>query len=186
MNVLKNIRDKKGFTQAEVSKKSGLSLRTIQRLEASNKEPKGHSLKMLSEVFLITPKMLQEEFVFVQQNTKSDTLSIKTINLSVLTVLGIPFGNLIVPLYLWNKKRHIKKVDEVGRKIINFQILWSISLSLLLAVSPFISRKFFSNSPIILIVLFLMYALNVFIVCRTAIKIQHNNLNFLNTPVRFI
>jgi transcriptional regulator with XRE-family HTH domain len=186
MSVLKNIREKKGFTQVELSKKTGLSLRTIQRLEANNKEPKGHSLKMLAEGFLMKPKTLQEEFIVDQENIKTDLLSIKTINLSALTVLGIPFGNLIVPIYLWNKKKHIKKVDEIGRKIINFQILWSISLSLLLTISPFISRTFFPNTSIILKVLFLMYAFNIFIICKTAIKIQSNNLNFLNTPVRFL
>jgi transcriptional regulator with XRE-family HTH domain len=32
MSIIKNIREKSGFTQAELAKKTGLSLRTIQRL----------------------------------------------------------------------------------------------------------------------------------------------------------
>ena len=52
MSIIKNTREKSGFTQAELAKKTGLSLRTIQRLEASNKEPKGHSLKVLQSVLV--------------------------------------------------------------------------------------------------------------------------------------
>ena len=186
MNIIKNLREKCSYTQLELAKKTGLSLRTIQRLEAKNKEPKGHTLATLSEVFDIEPSKFQDLFKGIEQTKVSETTFIRFINLSVLSCLGIPFGNIIFPLILWKRYRKSKFVDEIGRRIINFQIIWSVILCILLCISPFIGRKFFSNAPIILVVLFLVYAVNIVIVCHTAIKLQNNNFNILNSPLRFI
>lgn len=186
MSIIKNIREQIGFTQAELAKKSGLSLRTIQRFESKNKEPKGHTLTVLSNVFNMEPITLQEHFKSIEQTKESETTSIRLINLSVLSFLGIPFGNIILPLILWKQNRKSKFIDEIGRRIVNFQIIFSAILSILLCVSPFISRTFFSNAPIILIVLFVAYAVNIVIVCSTAMKLQRNNFDFLNIPIRFI
>jgi len=187
MNIIKTIREKHSYTQQELAKKTGLSLRTIQRLESSNKVPKGHTLTMISEVFCIEPHELQDQFKNIKQNKASESIYIRYINLSVLSCIGIPFGNIIFPLILWNiKKRKSKRVDEMGRRIINVQIIWNLSLFFLLSISPFISREFFSNRAIILYVLFIVYILNIAIVCITALKLQRNNFNILNSPLRFI
>ena len=186
MSIIKNIREQKGLTQAELANQTGLSLRTIQRLESSNKEPKGHSLSVLSKVFDMESSALQDQFKSIEDTKASETTSIRLINLSVLSFLGIPFGNIILPLILWRRHRQSKFVDEMGRRIVNFQIIFSVMLSILLCLSPFIGRTFFSNTPIILIVLFLAYAVNVIIVCRIAMKLQRHNFDFLNSPLRFI
>ena len=186
MNIIKNIREKSGYTQLELSKKTGLSLRTIQRIESKNKEPKGHSLTVLSEVFDMEPSELQDQFKSIEQTKASETTSIRLINLSVLSFIGIPFGNIILPFILWRRNHKSKFIDEMGRRIVNFQIIFSVVLSILLCISPFIGRVFFSNTPIILIVLFLAYVVNIVIVCHTAIKLQRNNFDFLNLPIRFL
>ena len=186
MSIIKNIREKSGFTQMELSEKSGLSLRTIQRFESNNKVPKGHTLTMLSEVFDMEPAALQDKFKNIKKTKKDEKTSIRLINLSVLSFIGIPFGNLIFPFILWRKYRKSKFVDEIGRRIVNFQIIWWIVLSLLLIISPYISRVFFSNTQIILYVLFVGYAVNVIVVCNTAMKLHRNNFNFLNLTLRFI
>ena len=186
MSIIKTIREKFGFTQRELAKKSGLSLRTIQRLESTNKEPKGYTLAVLSNVFNIEPLELQGKFKSIKQTKEDEATSIRLINLSVLSFLGIPFGNIIFPFILWKRNRKSKFVDEMGRRIVNFQIMFSIALSALLCISPFIGRTFFSNAPIILIVLFIAYAFNVVIVCCIAMKLQRNNFDFLNSPLRLI
>lgn len=186
MSIIKNIREKLGFTQAALAKKTGLSLRTIQRLEANNKEPKGHSLKVLSEAFGMKPVYLQNQFISNEFTKESEISAIKFINLSILTFLGIPFGNIIFSFILWRKKHTSAFINEVGKRIVNFQIIWSIILCFLLCISPFISRKFFPNSAIILYVLFALYAFNIFIVFYTSRKIQNNNFDFLNIPLRLI
>ncbi|MFP2997176.1 helix-turn-helix domain-containing protein [Spongiivirga sp. MCCC 1A20706] len=186
MSIVKKTRRRLGYTQAELAKKTGLSLRTIQRLESNNNKPKGHTLTVLSEAFNIKPSVLQKQFQNIERTKKSEATSIRFINLSVLSFLGIPFGNIILPLILWRKDRKSKLVDEIGRRIINFQIIFSAILAILLCLSPFIGRKFFSNTSIILYVLFASYAFNIIIVCRNAIKLQRNNFDLPNLPIRFI
>ena len=132
------------------------------------------------------PSVLQEAFKDIEQIKKTETTTVRLINLSVLSCLGIPFGNLIVPILLWKKNRKSKLVDEIGKRIINFQIMWSVTLAILLILSPFISHEFFSKFPLTLLVLFAGYVFNIVIVCNTAIKLQRNNFNFLELPIRFI
>lgn len=186
MSIIKNLREKSGDTQLELAKQTGLSLRTIQRLESNNKEPKGYTLTMLSEVFNIAPLVLQDQFKSIEQTKESEINSIRIINLSVLAFLIIPFGNLLIPLLVWRKKRKSKLVDDLGRKIINFQIFWSILLCLSLCISPFISTGIIFSFPIILIVLGIAVLINLMVVITTATALQHNNLNILNPPIRFL
>tara|TARA_R110002072_G_scaffold56154_2_gene145690 strand:- start:36 stop:644 length:609 start_codon:yes stop_codon:yes gene_type:complete len=47
---VKELRKKKGLTQLDLSEKSGLSLRTIQRIENNENKPSVYSLRMISEV----------------------------------------------------------------------------------------------------------------------------------------
>ena len=47
---IKEVRKKKGFTQLDLSEKSGLSLRTIQRIENDENKPSVYSLRMIGEV----------------------------------------------------------------------------------------------------------------------------------------
>ncbi|BAO76981.1 DUF4870 domain-containing protein [Winogradskyella sp. PG-2] len=186
MSIIKDIREQSGYTQIELAKQSGLSLRTIQRLESNNKEPKGHSLTVLSEVFKIQPSQLQNKFKSIEQTKASATTSIRLINLSILSFIGIPFGNIILPFILWRVYRKSKLVDEMGRRIVNIQIIWCLITALLLVICPFISLKFFDNAQIILYVLFACYAANVIPVFMTAMKLKRNNFNFFYISLRLI
>lgn len=185
MGIIKQNREQLGHTQLDLSEKTGLSIRTIQRLESNNKKPKGHTLIVLSAVFNMEPSVLQDQFENIEQTKESETDSIRLINLSVLAFLGIPFGNIILPVIVWKRKRKSKIVDEFGKRIINFQILWSVILCLLLCISPFIDI-FYIRIPLILMVLFAAMTFNIVIVCITTIKLQSDNFDFLNLPVRFI
>lgn len=51
---VKGLRKQKGLSQEDLSKKSGLSLRTIQRVENGESEPTGETLKRISNAFELT------------------------------------------------------------------------------------------------------------------------------------
>lgn len=186
MNTIKKMRQVLGYTQEDLAKQSTLSLRTIQRLEASTKAPKGHSLKMLAQVFSLAPTELADKFAPVIQVENSDKTSMKLINLSVLAVFLFPFGNLFGPLLVWSRKRHSKAVDKMGRSIINFQLFWTSIMIFGLIVSPFIDISSFSSTPLILYVLFACLAVNFMVVCLTARAIQRGTMDFLQLPVSLI
>ena len=54
---VKNLRESKNLTQTELAEKSGLSLRTIQRIESGN-IPKGFTLKAIAKTLEIEPENL--------------------------------------------------------------------------------------------------------------------------------
>jgi transcriptional regulator with XRE-family HTH domain len=187
IHPIKKQRERFGYTQSELAKQTGLSLRTIQRLEKNEKPPKGHSLKVLSQVFDMTPSDFQQAF-----NTEKtprfqpEDVSIRLINLSVLGFFIFPFGNIFLTWYMWRRNRTTALVDEIGRRIINFQILWSLLLCILLSISPFIEH--YLSLPIrpIWLSLFGLIAINLIVVFRTAYFIHHKQFDFLNLKIRLI
>lgn len=186
VSILKSIREQEGYTQADLATKTGLSLRTIQRLENTNKVPKGYTLNALAEEFNMEPSTLQAKYLTVKRSRDSEITTIKMINLSVLSFLGIPFGNLIFPIIIWRNNRDSQLVDELGRRVVNFQILFTLLLCLLLILLPFTVAKLLPGIPIMLIALLVAYLFNIAVIIRTAIKIQHQDFDFLNFPFRLI
>lgn len=55
MSELKKIREEMNLTQEELAEKSGISVRTIQRIESGTK-PKGYTLKALAAALGISEK----------------------------------------------------------------------------------------------------------------------------------
>lgn len=122
---IKELRSRKGISQEELAGKSGLTLRTIQRIENGETEPLGDSLKKIANALDSTPEELVDWAV--QENIHF----IKTMNLSALFFLLFPLLGILVPYIIWNSKRgRISRLDEVGASLINFQITWNLLLFL--------------------------------------------------------
>lgn len=185
MNSIKSKREELGFTQQTLSEVTGLSLRTIQRLEAGNKEPKGHSLNVLAKAFGMSSADLKSSFHPTETAEKDEQLSISFINLSALGFLFLPLGNILFPYLVWKRKRSFPTVDEAGRRVLNFQIIWTAIFFLSLIIAPFLDNGQFPFQ-LILMVLFFMMALNVIVIFYTAFLIQKGRDDFLNLPIRLI
>ncbi|MFV0592742.1 MAG: DUF4870 domain-containing protein [Draconibacterium sp.] len=123
-NLAKNIRDlrsRKGISQELLAEKSGVSLRTVQRIENGETEPRGDTIGRLANALEVAPDEL------IEWTLVEDKAFILNLNISALCFLIFPVLGIIVPFILWaNKKDKIKNVHQVGAEIINFQITWSI------------------------------------------------------------
>jgi transcriptional regulator with XRE-family HTH domain len=118
---LKQARTQKGFSQEKLATESGLSLRTVQRVENAETDPQGDTLMRLARALDMTPDDLLE------WDQKEDTAYLAIMNISALSFLLFPLLGVILPLILWvTKKDEIKRVGHVGKQIINFQITWVI------------------------------------------------------------
>ncbi|AWK04527.1 XRE family transcriptional regulator [Flavobacterium crocinum] len=178
-NNVKILRENQNMTQNELAEKSGLSLRTIQRIEAGS-ILKGFTLKTLAQSLETEPENLIKK-----KNEKSEVERAKIINLSALMGLIIPFGSIIFPLILTYKTKDHKN-RELGKQIITIQIFLSLILSFLLILSPFIQRAFLIKFPLFLIPLITILGLKLVIVVLNgislnqdqtlAIKLKHNFL----------
>ncbi|TQO39692.1 putative Tic20 family protein [Arenibacter algicola] len=119
---IKNLRSRKGFSQEQLSEESKLSLRTVQRIEKGESIPRGDTLIKLTQALGVTPDDLLE------WTDIEDKGYLTLLNLSALTgLLFNPLLGIIIPLVMWIlKKDKIKFVDNYGKKIISFQITWTL------------------------------------------------------------
>lgn len=122
---VKELRSRKGLSQEQLAENSGLSLRTIQRIENGETEPRGETLKRLMNALEAAPDDLMD------WNIIEDKGFLTAMNLSALGFLFFPLLGILIPLILWiSKKDKVKNVNEMGKAILNFQITWTILIFL--------------------------------------------------------
>ena len=92
---VKALRTRKGYSQEELAEKTGLSLRTIQRIENGETEPRGDSLQKLSAALDVLPEDIADWAL--QENNGF----LASLNLSALSFLLSPLLGILVPLIIW-------------------------------------------------------------------------------------
>jgi transcriptional regulator with XRE-family HTH domain len=139
-NKICETRKRKGFTQEELADFAKINLRTLQRIENGETEPRSHTLKSLC-------KTLEINLEDILDAGKIEDLNFLTyFHLSVIAAILIPLGNIILPLILWvTKKDKIVSLREQGINLINFQLNWTILLSLFLLSVRFHWIPFLGN-----------------------------------------
>lgn len=179
MSKLKNYREELNLTQEELSDSSGISIRTIQRIESGN-EPKGKTLKILAKTLGIKESdLLEKEAPQIEINPSL----LKIINLSSLPFTILPPANIMIPLVIMFAK---KQFTPIAKQLISIQILWLIFAAVIFMLSAF-SKKWFSlSSNFILIVMVLLVLSNVFIILRNAAALDKKGKLFFKLNFNLI
>jgi transcriptional regulator with XRE-family HTH domain len=120
---IKDLRNRKGFSQEQLSEESKLSIRTIQRIEKGASIPRGDTLVKLSNALGVTPDAI------LDWTKIEDKGYLTLLNLSALaSVFFQPLLGIIIPLTMWIlKKDKINLVDDYGKRLISFQITWTLA-----------------------------------------------------------
>jgi transcriptional regulator with XRE-family HTH domain len=165
---VKELRKRSGISQELLAENSGLSLRTIQRIENGETQPTGDSIRKLSSSLNVTPNELIDWQIIEDNNV------LLLLNLSQLGFIAFPLLGILIPLIIWtSKKDKIKDVDQVGKSILNFQISWTLLL-FLMAIFIFITAKLELQIGIsfvsILIAIGGMYFINIIIVLFNTLR----------------
>ncbi len=171
LNTLKAYRKVKNYTQEELAKHSGISIRTIQRIEKGLTTGSSHTIKALAKALNIESSDL---IITKQENAINDDYQkVKLINFSILSVLLIPFGNIILPTILFILNKSNKHVNNLGRRILSIQILITFILSGI-AISLFfiIGRGNGAIPRPVPIIYFLYSTVNILIVIHTSLAID--------------
>jgi transcriptional regulator with XRE-family HTH domain len=166
MSKLIAYREKLNYTQSELSEKSGISVRTIQRIEAGA-NLKGHTLKAIAEALNVTPAELTDSS---KENIQYNYPLIKLINLSCL-LFFIPFANIVIPLLIMYLK---KEKNALTKQIVSIQILWVIATITLFFATEILQNLLLLNEQLSIIILLLCSFLNLFIIIRNSIGIDKN------------
>ncbi|PCI31273.1 MAG: DNA-binding protein [Flavobacteriaceae bacterium] len=162
---IREVRKKKGLSQEELAESAKVNLRTIQRIENNENEPRGKTLNLICEVLDINA----EDILDYGKHTDKSYLII--FHLSVIAFLAIPVGNIILPLILWmNKKDKIIGLKEVGANLLNFQIVWSILTFISITAFALFKILHYGNYDILFYVFIGLYALNILLPILFAIK----------------
>jgi transcriptional regulator with XRE-family HTH domain len=188
MSKLKQIREQHNLTQEELCEKSGISVRTIQRIEAGT-IPKGHTLKMLARSLeiqqgdLLANDATTEPKTAIENNNEArtdiidtDFSKIKLINLSSILFVVLPPLNILVPLLLSSL---FKQKNEITKQIISVQILWTILAPIVFMLGIFLKL----GSAFTLVLMISIVLSNIIIILINAAGIDrkrqlHIKLNF--------
>lgn len=179
MANLKTLREAKNLTQTELAEKSGLSLRTIQRIESGN-IPKGFTLKAIAKALDLDP-----EDLFSSTEESIDLDRAKLINLSALSGLIIPFGGIIFPAILTYKTKDPVN-RELGKNIISLQIVLAAVVSILMIISPFIQKAVSVKFPLFLIPLILFIVVKIFIIFKNGISLNKRHELSIKLKTNFL
>jgi len=175
MSKLTEYRKKLNYTQSELSEKSGISVRTIQRIESGAKL-KGHTLKAIALALNMNPSELDETSI---KKIQYNYPLIKLINLSSL-LFFIPFANILIPLLIVHLK---KEKNTLTKQIISIQILWTIVSITLFFITEILQNVFLLNEQLSIVILVICMLINIFIIIRNTIEIDkkkqlHIKLNY--------
>jgi len=174
------LRNRKGYSQEELAEKTGLSLRTIQRIENGETEPRGDSLKRLAITFEVSPDEI------VDWTIQEDKGFLVAFNLSALAFLFFPILGILVPLIIWiSKKDKIRNLNEMAKDLLNFQITWTICffIGYISIIMGTVLRIFHFTSGMTTLMLFfimllwgIMYLFNLILVIVNAIRVNNGKM----------
>lgn len=171
-NRLIELRKRKGFSQEFLAEESGISLRTIQRIEKGETQPRGDTLQRIAKGLGVT----SEELIDWKLEKNSSYLVL--LNTSALSFLFFPILGVLIPLVLWvSKKNNVHKVDEVGKEVVNFQITWCLFIFLFyllifVRIIFDISISLRLNPLVITAYFVILYILNVTLIVYNSIRIK--------------
>lgn len=131
-----------GWSQEELAQQSGLSLRTIQRIENGESKPRLHSLRVLAETLGLPLTDLTEEKSAASCSAEVDWAALWRVNfISALSAL-LPPLNIAIPLFLQRRLQLSGQTLRASQRIVSLHILWTILLFLAFVVAPYLSLYF--------------------------------------------
>lgn len=168
-NKIKILRTAKAMSQEELAEKSGLSLRTIQRVENNETEPRGNSLKRLAQALQTTPDEV------IEWRLEEDRSYMVMVALGSCAFALFPLLGIFITMIFWILKKD-KSIEHLGKEILNFQITWTLAIGMVVILFMYMTffginnvkltgfQPFYLFVPFILISLFVLFIslINVF------------------------
>lgn len=190
---IKKIRTQKGLSQEKLAEKTNLSLRTIQRVENGESDPRGDTLIRIADALNISLD------IFNDSQKEENKAYLASIHISALSFLLFPLLGIILPLILWiAKKDKIKNLNSQAKELLNFQISWTLLLFLgLLGYLFWWGYKMGSItdvSPSIVIEIYFplyiiiggLYAYNLIIICYNILRVGLGKKIWYNPKINFL
>jgi len=106
--VIREVRKQKGLTQTELSDRTGISVRTIQRIEKDAVEPSIYSLKVISEV-------LEVDFLKIKSKYSMTFIS-EILGININDIAMTTQDKVHIEERLQKIESHLLSIDRTYRK----------------------------------------------------------------------
>src|SRR5690349_1009286 len=125
-----HFRKLRGITQEMLSEVTGLNVRTIQRIESGDVDPRLYTLKSIADA----PNVNREELL--PEPTQHELNQIAVLHITPIAFFFFPvIGNVMVPFIFWMLKREdVNGINKHGKDILNGQLTYSIIAGLLMGI----------------------------------------------------
>jgi uncharacterized Tic20 family protein len=125
-----HFRKLRGITQESLAEVTGLNVRTIQRIESGDVDPRLYTLKSIADALDVNLEELLPE------PTQHELNQIAALHVTPIAFFFFPIiGNVMVPFIFWMLKREdVNGINKHGKDILNGQLTYSIIVGLLLAI----------------------------------------------------
>ena len=119
----------KGITQEALSELTGLNVRTIQRIESGEVDPRLYTLKSIADALSVSLEELLPE------PTQHELNQIAVLHITPAGFFLFPVvGNVLLPFIFWMLKREeINGINRHGKDILNGQLTYSIVMGITIA-----------------------------------------------------
>jgi transcriptional regulator with XRE-family HTH domain len=164
------LRKTKGLSQESLAEATKISLRTIQRIESDNTMPRPYTLKAIATALDVS----MDEFTGETTGSPNDLL--RAMNFSALSVIVLPVAHIFIVLFASRLQAH--QMPTAGKRILGFQILWTIITALLLVIIHGLqftltnSKMIGHFPPTIIIVYVMLLIVNVIFTIRASYRID--------------
>jgi len=122
--LIRELRLKKGITQEDLAARTDISVRTIQRIENGEVDPRAYTLQTIAAVLEVDFDVLNKAETELNETLEKESGTwLPLMHLSGILLLILP------PIILWIWKRDkIKNIRKHAFDIINFQLSMSLYL----------------------------------------------------------
>jgi XRE family transcriptional regulator, regulator of sulfur utilization len=176
---LASLRKNKGMSQEALAEACGLSLRAVQRIEAGETSPRPHTIKVLAETLGVPVSELITKLTTTSANTFDERklAALRVVNFSAMCGIILPLGNVVVPVLLARRYGNLKE-ELLYKRIISFQVIWSLGALLAVLFTPLLLKLFTQTvafgklPPPILLTYGAMVLLNVFFTIKSAFQLH--------------
>ncbi len=172
-NKLKEIRTQNSLTQEELANSSGISIRTIQRIEKGLSTGSSHSIKTLANALNVDHSALLSINESTSTNSTEDLGKVRLMNFSILSTIFIPLGNIILPTIIFFMNKSNQGVNSVGRRVLGFQIIITPILFFLVVLISAIVGRGNGAIPLPAFIGYIVFVLaSIFIVIMTSMHLD--------------
>lgn len=172
-------RKNRGYSQEELSHISGISLRTIQRIEKGEVKPRGHTLKALARSLGIELHDLKTEDISPKNQVSAKT---RTLNTLGLLVILLPLVSTLIQVIYWTKNKHILSSHSAAEKVLSIQFLWIMLVLIFFSMVHILiyaitGQSSYGHFPFRTTCYAILLIANTIIVLHTAFKLNRNPNN---------